>query len=1064
MDVEPADLLREVARDLRANSLWFRGGPVEAHVQFTTFCNMSCVMCWDGDNPPIRDIDPAVLDAVGELVDQGLVLVIPHDGSEPTARRWSSVHGWARDHGVRLGLTTNVQTLTGPRLLEAIDVLDHVILSIDSHEPELLERIRPGARAEAVLGNARTVSALAREHGLPVSANVVLLAENIDTVHQTVSWLADIGVEDVTVVRMVDINGRSAVHDPFVVAGPEQIELAHKRCDAAAEAAGIDLWWSVDEHDKDESDPPPRQRHHVGLALQERYAELRWRHPGHCRFAHSAVRIGADGEVTPCGYAARGELTLGRLPDDPIEQIWNGPSARDLRRAMYTRDLPALCATCQHAVEPGASSLLTFLTRLPPVAESASPPTVAAAHDLVRSEDPPAVAVKGLPVGLRSVEVAVSHGGDGPVARWPVAYDDRAGTASVTVPPERWEVTTPNQGYWWTLVGRSIDGQEATLLREARCFVRHEAMPRVPGSRLRYAPTSETPVDLGLRVPVAAPVAPGTPVAPSAAAADGPGRWSEQVRETASLMGRARSVLAYGGLDGIIHRPLFHPTGTFPQFTASAQGCRLTDTAGRTYLDWSNGWGPVMLGYRYEPVERAIVDQLVAGPTTSLMHPVEIEVAERICDLVPSAEMVVFAKNGSDALAAAVRVARAATGREVILQHGFHGFHEWYLSQFEDVQGIPAFQRQLVHPFPYADLDALAALFDEHDGRVAAVVMEPLNTFEPPPGYLAGVRDLAHRHGAVLVFDEVLTGFRTSRGGAQLHYGVEPDLTCLGKAMGNGMPLSALAGRRELMQLVPSVGFGLTFRGETLSLAAARVVLDAIATQPVNDHLAAVGTRMRERFERTSREIGLPCQVLGHPSRLTLGFEPTETHGWETIRAMFLRECMREGLITNGVLLPSWAHDEEAVLQSLDAMEFALRTVRDQLEADGDGGDAGPRFGGSPYGPRAYLGTGFLDLLRIEGGRVDVGGWVHLADRSPVRIEVLAPSGATTVVGPPEGSTIGRFAATLPLRDLRSDDGVAFTLRAHGHDGARWECQVLVAGEVPEDHRPFPLDDGVLYL
>jgi glutamate-1-semialdehyde 2,1-aminomutase len=551
-------------------------------------------------------------------------------------------------------------------------------------------------------------------------------------------------------------------------------------------------------------------------------------------------------------------------------------------------------------------------------------------------------------------------------------------------------------------------------------------------------------------------------VEPSSDALVPPERWDEGARATASLMARARAVLPYGGLDGIIHRPLFHPTGTFPQFAAAAEGCRLTDTTGRSYLDWSNGWGPVMLGYRFGPVERAIVDQLHAGPTLSLMHPVEVDVAELVCELVPSAEMVAFAKNGSDALAGAVRLARAVTGRDVILQHGFHGFHEWYLCQFEDVQGIPEVLRPLVRSFPYGNLDALRAQLSDHEGRVAAVVMEPLNTFEPPPGYLQGVRALAHEHGALLVFDEVLTGFRTSSGGAQQHYGVEPDLTCLGKAMGNGMPLSALAGRRELMAMLPSIGLGLTFRGETLSLAAARAVLHTIASEPVNDHLAEVGTAMRMGFERTSREIGLPCQVLGHPSRLTLGFEPSGEHPWERIRAMFLREAMRHGLITTGVLLPSYAHDDRAVEESLEAMGRALQDVAAQLE--GRSPVSVHAFGGSPFGPRSYQATGFLDRLSIGPDEVELTAWIHFDDRHPASVELVAPDGSSTPTTRIEDPFLARFRAVAPRGALQTDEGVAFTLRARSESGEIWECAVLVAGPIEPDHRPFPLDDGVLYL
>ena len=542
----------------------------------------------------------------------------------------------------------------------------------------------------------------------------------------------------------------------------------------------------------------------------------------------------------------------------------------------------------------------------------------------------------------------------------------------------------------------------------------------------------------------------------------------DPIRATARLMARARSVLAYGGLDGVVHRPLLHATGTFPQFAARAEGCRLWDTTGNELVDWSNGWGPVLLGYRHPAVEAAIVAQLAAGPTVSLIHPVEVEVAELICELVPSAEAVAFGKNGSDAVAAAVRVARAATGRDVIVHHGFHGYHDWYLAEHPDVQGIPAVLGPLVASFPYGDLEALAAVLDRHRGSVAAVLMEPLNTFPPPAGYLEGVRELAHAHGALLVFDEVLTGFRTSRGGAQEAYGVLPDLTCLGKAMGNGMPLSALAGPRALMQRVPSVGYGITFRGETLSLAAARAVLTTIRDEPVNEHLASVGETMRAGLERLAADAGLPCRALGHPSRLTIGFEPTEHHGWPEVRERFLQACLRHGVLTTGVLLPSYAHDDVAVARSLEAMGAALEDVAEQLATAS--APSRPRFGGSPDGPRTYRATGFLEVLDVDAATVPrtlrLVGWVLVDDRPPASVSIRLPGATPVEAQLRPDRDVERFAIDLPLPDRPEpgDAAASFDLVCCTPAGATWECRVEVADGRTKLDQPLPLDDGVLYL
>ena len=271
------------------------------------------------------------------------------------------------------------------------------------------------------------------------------------------------------------------------------------------------------------------------------------------------------------------------------------------------------------------------------------------------------------------------------------------------------------------------------------------------------------------------------------------------IDHTEELARKADELLGYGGFHRVAWQRFYRKDDdVFPRFAVSAQGCRLVDSRGRTFVDWVNGGGPVLLGYSHHAVTEAINRQMAdtAGPTLSLTHPIEVEVASLLTELVPCAEMVAFGKNGSDAVTAAVRIARAVTGREVLLHYGGHGFHDWFVSVY-GVPGVPTMLGSLVHPFPYNDLNALATLFDLFRGKVAAVVMEPVTTLLPERGYLEGVRDLAHANGALLIFDEMVTAFRLAPGGAQERFGVEPDLTALGKAIANGMPLSAVVGKRE---------------------------------------------------------------------------------------------------------------------------------------------------------------------------------------------------------------------------------------------------------------------------
>ena len=398
------------------------------------------------------------------------------------------------------------------------------------------------------------------------------------------------------------------------------------------------------------------------------------------------------------------------------------------------------------------------------------------------------------------------------------------------------------------------------------------------------------------------------------------------VGRTHTLLARAKDALAYGGVFSAIEDVVDYPGGAFPQFADAGEGCRIRDTSGRWYIDWRNGWGSVVLGHRRAEVEAAIADQLRAGLRLSLMHPLEIEVAERIRDMVPCAERVAFGKNGSDATLAAVRVARAYTRRDVILQSGFHGFHDWYQGLRPSCEGIPRAVRELTASFPENNPGELEQLLDRYDGRVAAVIVEPASIAEPAPGYLDAVRALTHGRGALLVLDEVVTGFRLARGGAQEAYGVVPDVACLSKALANGMPLSAVVGRRDVMQVLPRVGYGMTYQGETLSLAAARATLEVHRTEPVAEHLARIGTRVRERFDADARGLGIAGTLVGIPARLRFRFESVGVLSPRGLLVLFVQECLKRGVLTDGSLYASYAHDEEAVERSATALRGRSRS------------------------------------------------------------------------------------------------------------------------------------------
>jgi glutamate-1-semialdehyde 2,1-aminomutase len=354
------------------------------------------------------------------------------------------------------------------------------------------------------------------------------------------------------------------------------------------------------------------------------------------------------------------------------------------------------------------------------------------------------------------------------------------------------------------------------------------------------------------------------------------------------------------------------PLGASPFFAARAKGARLWDEDGNEYVDFINALCSVTLGYADPDVNAAAAAQLADGSIFTLSHRLEAEVAERICAMVPCADMVRFGKNGSDATTGAIRAARAYTGRNRVLMCGYHGWSDWSIGTTARHKGVPQAVRDLTTTFPYDDLPALAALLDQHAGDVAAIILEPMNVKPPSPGYLEGVRELATRHGAVLVFDETITGFRFHNGGAQAHFGVTPDLATFGKGLANGFPLSAIAGRREIMMEMEEIFFSFTMGGEAVSLAAARAVLDKLVREPVIAAMRLQGERIKVGVENRLRACGADAflSVSGDPTWSFLNFAPPPGVDLFALKTLWLQEIFSRGLLSLGTHNLSYAHGE----------------------------------------------------------------------------------------------------------------------------------------------------------
>jgi glutamate-1-semialdehyde 2,1-aminomutase len=415
--------------------------------------------------------------------------------------------------------------------------------------------------------------------------------------------------------------------------------------------------------------------------------------------------------------------------------------------------------------------------------------------------------------------------------------------------------------------------------------------------------------------------------------------------ESMAWLARARRVVP-GTSQTLSKGPGMFVEGAYPVFLERGLGAHVWDVDGHEYVDYIMGLASITLGYAHPAVVDAVARQLARGSIFSLPHPLEVEVSERLCDVIPCAEMVRFVKTGSEADAAAVRVARAATGRDVVLFAGYLGWHSWYAVTTPRSKGIPKDEARLVAPFSYNDLDSLERVLEEHRGQVAAVMMEPVLLDAPASGFLAGVKAAAHRHGALLIFDEIVSGFRWAVGGAQEHFGVVPDLATFGKGMANGLPLAAVVGPRDLMREFEDVFVSSTFGGDTLALAACLATLDVYRREPVIEHLWRMGRRFQDGFTALAERLGVPARTVGYPVHPKIVIEHRSPEQARLSMSLFLQETAARGAIFHfaGFNI-SFSHTEADVDHTLAACEAALRIVGDAL-ADGRVAD---RLRGKPY-------------------------------------------------------------------------------------------------------------------
>jgi glutamate-1-semialdehyde 2,1-aminomutase len=368
-----------------------------------------------------------------------------------------------------------------------------------------------------------------------------------------------------------------------------------------------------------------------------------------------------------------------------------------------------------------------------------------------------------------------------------------------------------------------------------------------------------------------------------------------------------------------------YPVGISPLYLTKASGCFVWDLDGHKYIDLVSSLASITIGYGDRRINKSVRKQLSKGVSFSLPGILEAEVAEYICDMVPSAEMVRFGKNGTDATSAAVRLARAYTGRERIAVCGYHGWQDWYIGSTTRNKGVPHAVSELTHKFSFNNLDSLIEITNKHQD-IACIVMEPMNATYPIPGFLEGVRELADKIGAILIFDETITGFRFAKGGAQELFGVIPDLSTFGKGIANGFPLSAVAGKKEIMMEMEEIFFSGTFGGELLSLAAAKKVLELHRTDNVTEQLNYIGTDLASRIERVISDANLTniISLSGHPTWKFINWKSTDALSSNSLRTYFWQNMFQRGILLLGTHNVSLAHTSNIRKRIVDTYQESL--------------------------------------------------------------------------------------------------------------------------------------------
>ena len=390
-----------------------------------------------------------------------------------------------------------------------------------------------------------------------------------------------------------------------------------------------------------------------------------------------------------------------------------------------------------------------------------------------------------------------------------------------------------------------------------------------------------------------------------------------------------------GGSQTMSKRATAFALGAMPIYIERAEGCRVWDVDGKEYIDFVNGLGPITLGYCYPAVDEAVREQLAKGSIYPMLSPLEVEAARAIIGCVPCAEMVRFLKTGAEATAAAARIARGYTDKDLIVSQGYHGWLDtWAAANNPPAdRGVPKCMRGSIASFGFGAFEGdncLEAVLERNKGEVAGIILEPVTYAATDSGeFLRWARELADKHRVPLIYDEIVSGFRVSLGGAQEHFGVIPDIAVFAKGISNGLPLAAVAGKREIMKVAGELVISSTYGGDALSLAAVVACLREYRQKDVIPHLWAMGERLMSGANRIAAEVGLALTFRGWPvmSSFAFGYAPEVN---QDLMTLLLQEMAKRGVLIRrgGLNFINYSHKSEHIDATLDAFREVLPILK----------------------------------------------------------------------------------------------------------------------------------------